>query len=120
MDELDAENQKWAEQAGRQLRAHEEVLAQSSQARLRSVRGQALQAASETRRPWLFWPALSATAGCAALLAWTVLITAPIDMLPVMDELEMTAAQDVELLEDLEFVAWMLAEQEVDDAPSQG
>jgi hypothetical protein len=37
-----------------------------------------------------------------------------------MDDVEMAAAQEVELLEELEFVAWMLAMEESNATPSQG
>jgi hypothetical protein len=120
MNELHPDDQKWAEQAGQQLREHEQVAARTLQARLRSARGQALQAAPETSRSWLLWPVLSMGSACAAMLVWAVLFAAPVNRLPMLDDEEMAAAQNVELLEELEFVAWMLAEKGTTDAPSQG
>ncbi|XOV83028.1 MAG: hypothetical protein ACFHXK_19515 [bacterium] len=120
MDELHPDDQRWAEQAGRQLRAQEDLLAQGSQARLRSARGQAMQVGAEKSGPWLLWPAVSAGGVGAAALVWAVFLSMPVDRLPVLNEEEMAAAQHVELLEELEFVAWMLAEEGVTDAPSQG
>lgn len=120
MDELNDEDQQWAERAGQQLRSQEHAIAQNAQARLRSARSQALQAASEPSRSWFVWPAWCAGTVSAAVFAWIVFITDPVEVLPVMDDLEMAAAQDVELLEELEFVAWMLAEREFEDEPSQG
>lgn len=120
MDELHPEDQKWAEQAGQQLRKQEQIVAQASQARLRSARAQALQVMPETRRSWLLWPTLGLGSACAAMLVWAVLFTIPVDRLPVLDDEEMAAALNVELLEELEFVAWMLTEKDATDAPSQG
>ena len=120
MDDLDPDDIKWAQQTGQQLREQEDVVAQAVQARLRTARNQALQATPKAATPWILWPALSAGGACAAILAWAVLIATPVDILPVMDDVEMAAAQEVELLEELEFVAWMLAMEESNATPSQG
>lgn len=120
MDDLDADDLKWAEQAGQQLRGQEDTVAQAAQARLRTARGQALQALPDTTNPWVLWPALGASGACAAILAWAVLVATPSNILPHMDEVEMAAAQETELLEELEFVAWMLAMEETNANPTQG
>lgn len=120
MSELNDEDQQWAQRAGEQLRSHEHAIAQGTQARLRSARGQALQAASEPVRSWMFWPAWGSGGLSAAVFAWVVFVAAPVEVLPVMDDIEMAAAQEAELLEELEFVAWMLTEREMDDEPYQG
>lgn len=94
----------------------DERLSDDVQARLDGIRRAAV-ASLDTRTvtapgPWLPFGALTAT----LLLVGIVASTGDVVTLPALDdELTFAAAQDRELLEDLEFLAW-LDEQDVDHA----
>ena len=56
----------------------------------------------------------------AALLIVALFVPRADDRLPLLNEQELAAAQDVELLEELEFVAWLVAMEEDADEPETG
>ncbi len=113
---------EWAEKAAAQLRDAEQHLPSDVQLQLQSARRAAVEAAEQPERraakPWLTLGAGGLLAAAATVL---VLLSSPEMMeMPDLDEQELAAAQEVELLEDLEFVAWMLAMEETDENPNQG
>lgn len=118
---------QWADQAAQQLRAAERDIDPDIAAKLQAARARALKAA-QARHPHRGWvPGLLGAGAAAAAVVFTVLLYSPAettsDLLPFLEEAEMAAAQDAELLENLEFVAWMLEYDEelpVDDLPIQG
>lgn len=126
MTETDSELAKAAAAAGAQLRQDElEVspeVAQSLQAARRLAVDEAERSLASAT-PW--WPKI-AGAGAAVSAAFVVVVSltvylqAPLDSLPRMDESEMAAAQEADLLEELEFVAWMVAIEEADELPNSG
>jgi hypothetical protein len=107
--------------AQRLLRESETDLAADRVAGLRAARQQAVAAAEQqpkqrTRRrgfanPWVWAPA---TAMATTVLTVSLLLSGSPESLPVLDPVELSAAQDLELLEDLEFLAWVLEEEAMD------
>ena len=78
-------------------------------ARLRAAREEAVYAAGQAgaqRRRWL--TAVPAGGAMAAGIALFVMMGSPaIQPLPALDEVELAAAADIELLESLELLAWL-------------
>ena len=100
------------------LRESESVNAEIS-SRLHQARSAALAAMDDVpwyRKVWVMPTGMGAGVAAAALLVALVLY-APSDTLPAMPEDEMLAAQEVELLEDLEFAAWLVMLEEIDELP---
>jgi hypothetical protein len=89
--------------------------------RLRAARREAVAAADESPATrgmgWQPWAAIGAMASVA--FAAAVLLQSPPSTLPMADETELAAAQEMELLEELEFVAWMVALED-EDLPTSG
>lgn len=117
--------QGWAATAGQHLRDAEQQVPSDVQLKLQAARRAAVMAAeqadqqAQTLSPWYAFGASSGVLAAAAVVI--VLMSNPAMMeLPNLNEQELAAAQEVELLEDLEFVAWMLAMEETDETPNQG
>lgn len=116
MSKRDQDQIDVAAEARKQLEAISQELPGDVTQRLQQARRQAMASVDEPR-PWrINWVAGGALA--SILLAVTVLTTtfnatAPFPL--VSDPDEFAAAQDLELLEELEFIAWMI---EVDDDQS--
>lgn len=72
-------------------------------------------ASADASAPWLS-PWLLGFGGSAATMALVLAITfvSVEPELPPLDQVEFAVAQDTELLEDLEFVAWMMLEADVE------
>lgn len=100
------------------LRAETEApLAPEVAGRLAGIRRQAALTAGNAdrmlrlpRRRWLLWGGMT-TAAAGLLLAVAVSRQAPAP-LPVFEEQAFAAAEDLELLEELEFLAWLEMEEE--------
>ncbi len=108
--ELRPDDEKWVEQTAEQMRAQASGLPAHIQSRLTTARHTAIS--QGLHRPFserLKWPALAATTIFAAFMSYTLLGPTTVDQLPLLDETEMAAAQETELLQELEFVAWMEA-----------
>lgn len=77
--------------------------------RLREIRREAVASDVPDRSSWRYWPV--AGIGVAAMLVLTVMINlrAPEDLpeLPVIDAQELAVFENLELLESLEFLAWL-------------
>ncbi len=120
MHESDPDLEQWGKRTGERLRDAETQLPPHTISDLRSARLAAVAASERSAKPLLYWPLVTATGAFAAILAWSVFVAKPDLALPNMDDMEMAAAQESELLEDLDFVAWMLALEETDESPSRG
>lgn len=105
------------------LQAGEDNLSDEIVARLYEARQQALDV---TRQPqakswWLPTIGVGMTGAAAVLVVVLLLpVSDAITPLPVGEDVELAAAQDLDLLEDLEFVAWMVAMEESDKLGSSG
>lgn len=92
----------------------------SVQQRLAAARRAAVAEAERPQPvPWGRLAGSGALASAALVLALMLPGTGT-QSLPALEEAEMAAAQNAELLEELEFVAWMLAEESADDSPGKG
>ena len=93
-----------------QLRVEAEQLPEDARIRLRSMRAQAI--AGQPKRRWQDF-ALPAVgfATTAAVIALAIMLNfsgnGSIPSLPVVDGAELAVVQDLELLEQLEFLAWL-------------
>lgn len=110
----DTDDDRFVEQTRQTLRHSENELDADVQSRLRLARRQAIASIDEERRPswmrpWVFAP----IGGMAAVaLAVGIYLGQGGDALSFPGNEEFTVAQDMELLEELEFVAWMVLENE--------
>jgi len=113
---------EWEAQATELLRHSEQQLPSETQLKLHLARRRAVAAAEQRGASRRTWYTVGAGGGAlaAAALVLVMLSTPQALQLPNLDEEELAAAQDVELLEELEFVAWMLAMEEDNAPPSQG
>ena len=119
MNEQD--DDKFVEDLSRRLRRDEVDVAPDIAARLQAARRQAVEIADQQVPAASPWPRLAGVGGVlAAALLVAVVVRTPTDTLPRMAAEELAAAQEAELLEELEFVAWMVALDEADDLPNQG
>jgi len=123
--DLTVQERAWAEHAGQHLRAVEGNLPNEVTQRLRAMRSSAVASIEhqQTRSavtPGWWSPGVTGGVLAAALLVFVLTITPQSLPLPDLDAQELAASQDVELLEDLEFVAWMLAQEEVNESQHQG
>ena len=118
-EDLSANDAVFAQSLGTELRDAEENLPGDISSRLNQARHAALSAAeAKSAHGWRFggWQKLAGASAFAAVAVLSlVLMQAETDTLPRMSDEEMFAAQDAELLEDLEFLAWV-AEMETPDA----
>lgn len=126
MTDSDLDDDKFAADIGAQLRRDElDVPLQIAQ-RLQDARRLAVAAAdsadtAKVKTVQALWPRfVGVGAAAAAALVVAIALQAPVETLPRMDDAELAAAQEAELLEDLEFVAWMVALEESDDLPNSG
>jgi hypothetical protein len=106
------------------LRRRENELAPEVAERLLAARREAVRVAdSNDARPWVNWLGWQAWAATGALasgvLVVAIMLQTPSLALPAGDEVELAAAQEIELLEELEFVAWMVALED-EDSPTSG
>ena len=110
----------WNDKARDALRDTEEQVPDPVRQRLANARQTAVNAA-DTRASIRWAPMISAGAlAGAALLVVLVLPRSTTQSLPLLEASEMAAAQELELLEELEFVAWMLDEENQNAFQSQG
>lgn len=81
--------------------------------RLHQLRNQALAAPRRPALPWYGWASGGAVA--ASVLVAILFVDRP-QPLPMIfeDQSQQTAAENIELLEDMEFMAWMLLQEESD------
>ncbi len=107
------DDDRFVEQSRQALRRSENELDADVQSRLRLARRQAIASIEERRpkfmRPWVFAPIGSMA---AVALAVGIYLSQGGDELSFPGNEEFTVAQDMELLEELEFVAWMVLENE--------
>ena len=118
---------QWAEGLGAELRRDGDVVSSEVHQRLSEARRAAVAAAlDQPRLPsgWSLWRWTGAGGVAASLALVTVLAVRgpepPSDALPRMEGLELALVQDSELLEELEFVAWMVAMEEADEPLTSG
>ncbi len=118
---MKADDDTFAESAGDMLRSRENAIDADVAARLSDARRQAVSVA-DTGTPAPVWWRHAAGIGAAAAIAFATVIVyrAPTDVIPRLDEPEMAAAQDLELLEDLEFAAWLVLREQDDALPASG
>lgn len=122
MSDHDHELDQAAQRAGEQFRRKEVDVTPEVAQSLAAARRQALAVADKSvRSKPKFWPRLigASTAAAAAVLV-TVALQNPTPSLPQMGDQELAAAQDAELLEELEFVAWMIASESTNELPNAG
>ena len=121
MADLDPTDQQWADRAAERLRHGEHSVPNEVNQRLQAARRAAIETADEKSRLGDWWPrAAGASAAAGALMVAALVFYSPVDTLPRIEASELAAAQEVELLEELEFVAWMIAMEEADALPAQG
>ncbi len=65
---------------------------------------------------WLLPTAAAATVMVGVMLTWN----SPPETMPMLDEQELAAAMDMEMLDDIEFLAWMLEENSDEVFPDDG
>ena len=92
--------------------------------RLQAARREAVRLADERDQRssgvWLNWQRLSVAAGLASIaFAVAIVLQSQNGALPMAEEHELAVAEDMELLEELEFVAWMVA-LENEELPNSG
>ena len=96
------------------LDEHADALDGPTRARLHQARNRALAGVSPVRRvlPWA-----GAGAVAAGIFAVTLLVTQATPPLPAIyeDPLQQAAAEDMELMDDLEFMAWLVLEEDYQD-----
>lgn len=117
-------DEAWAAQAGQRLREAERELPDGVVEQLQVARAQALETALQSGGGdrWRMAGLGGAGAAAAALVVFVALNSAApdLDALPLMDEAELAAAQEAELLEELEFLAWMVAQEQADATAGKG
>lgn len=121
MADLDPTDQQWADRAAERLRQQEHDVSNDVNQRLQAARRAAVEAADEKSAAVDWWPrAAGAGTAAMAIMVAALVLYSPIDPLPRIEASELAAAQEAELLEELEFVAWMIAMEEADAIPAQG
>lgn len=122
-EEADREEAEFAERVGNVLRDRElgtdnDVLERLSAARREAVAvADVRKGRSGLSRPWGF--GIGGSAATVALLL-AVFLDSGEQKYPPLDDVDFTVAQEAELLEDLEFVAWMLAVEADDSSGDMG
>ncbi|MEM7000752.1 MAG: DUF3619 family protein [Pseudomonadota bacterium] len=110
-NDLSPDDATFAHTLGSELRDAEENLPGDISSRLNQARHAALSAAeTKSAHGWRFggWQKLAGASAFAAVAVLSlVLMQTDPDTLPRMSDEELFAAQDAELLEDLEFLAWV-------------
>ncbi len=115
-NELDETDAEFAANLARELDAAEhelspEVLDALTQARREAVKVADGRSGNRRRNIW-FGYGLGGVAAAVLVVALLAPQTQTLEQFPLLEDAEMAAAQDAELLEDLEFVAWMVAMEE--------
>jgi hypothetical protein len=90
------------------LRREAEQVPPEVSARLRAIRSEAI-ADSSAAADWRRWPLAAVAAAAVLMLALMINVRSPEDLpqLPVVDAQELAVVEDLELLESLEFLAWL-------------
>ena len=106
-------NEEFTRQAKGLLDDSAESLDGHTRSRLHQARNRAL-ASGRWRSPWLNW---SLTGSLAASLAVAVLLLNPSDSTPPLpdiyaDPVQQAVAEDLELMDDLDFIAWLVMEED--------
>ena len=110
----DRQNDDFEQRARETLRRSELELEPERVQQLQQARREAVAAAERSlsdqsvRRLWWWLP--TGAVAAVALVVGLMLNPGP-EPVPVLDPLEMSAAQDMDLLTELEFVAWMLEQE---------
>lgn len=125
MTDKDEDLEKTANALGAQLRQAELDVPSMVAQRLQAARRQAVaqaQSAVASEPGWSRFTGWSAAASALLVLAVgvAVFVPKPVDTMPRMNEAEIAAAQESELLQELEFVAWMVAMEEANELPNSG
>ena len=119
----DPSNEKpvWVHRAAEQLRELEETLTPMEQERLYAARRAAMRRLHAKNKPPRTWTPVAGlgTVAASTLLA-VLLVTTAQTPLPRLNDQELAAAQEVEMLEALEFAAWMVAMEDAGELPNQG
>lgn len=102
------DDKAFVEQIREQLEAHADTVDEVTAARLAQARRQALLQAEQPARRWL--PASGMAAAAAAVLIGVVVLMRPVANHDVGWEY-WVAGDDIELIEELEFYAWLEATQ---------
>ena len=114
--------ENFAAALGERLRDAEHDLDPQIQARLAQARREAVAVADrKSKASSGYWFGAGGAVAAAALLV-VIFTTGQVDpnkQMPNVDPEEFAAAQELEMLEDLEFIAWV-ASLEEEDEPSQG
>lgn len=120
-DDKDMNNQqeKFAQRVAAHLRAREDELSGETRARLSAARAQALAQLDRPRRVVGYQWAGAGAFAVLALAVGLVLNTQQLEQMPDLETGDFLAAQELELLEDLEFAAWVAELDELDE-PAQG
>jgi hypothetical protein len=107
----------FSSEARRLLDESTEHMDAATLSRLHQVRNRALATPRSRSVPWYGWASGGAVA--ASVLVALILFDTP-QPSPVFydDQSQQAAAENIELLEDMEFMAWMLLQEE-SDAPSR-
>ena len=114
---------EFQERVGQVLRESEVDLDVETLDQLAMARRTAVSQADRTTSALQPWAVGLAGSAAAAALVLALTLNTIEEELPPMDEVEFVVAQDAELMEDLEFVAWMIALEEngelesLDDSP---
>jgi hypothetical protein len=87
-----------------------EHLDAATRSRLRQARSRALEGTGDNRS-WLYWVPAGSLA--AVLLLFAVYVNRLVPPLPVIyqDPVQLETAESMELLDDLDFVAWLVVEE---------
>ena len=122
---MDKSDEQFANDVGQVLRRDGEAVPPDVARRLQAARREAVEiAGTEDRNHW--WAGLSRpmwASAAALVLAVSIVLMWPgdsVESLPDIAGEEFAVAQEVELLEDLEFVAWVAAMEAEDDAAPRG
>lgn len=112
-------NEEFTRQAKSLLDDSAESLDGQTRSRLHQARNRAL-ASGGSRSSWLGW---SVTGSLATSLAVAFLLLGPADQTPPLpdiyaDPVQQAVAEDLELMDDLDFIAWLVMEEET-NAPDQ-
>ena len=119
MTEQNERDEAVAERLAGMLRDGERDLPPEVVQRLAAARRTAVAAAD---RPSMgVWPRYVGAGALASVgLVVALMLQPDVTPLPPLDDAELAVAQDAELMEDLEFAAWMMAMEETDESSNSG
>ncbi len=126
MTETDPYLDNLAASAGARLRETElDVPAEVSQRLQASRRLAVARAESTTGEGRIVWPqffgfAATAFAAFVLVVGVTLTMSTPDGAFPRLNDGEIAAAQEADFLQELEFVAWMVAMEDTDELPKSG